>query len=588
MPLLKMGSGLVLLVLAIQTPLNSDSVRDTLVHTINAIVPAAREQTWPLGKFAYVSQSDSNSENAIELQSENLDYIIPDWYFLTTDDCMIDSRVYPKIKEVALATDLDVLPLYQNQDTRGIYLDQTRKILQNPELRNCVAMELVKSVKADAAKGAVISFAVPADLEDSFLEFIKETDTLFAQNNLNLYVTVDADNGNLADIAGACDGVLVNMYHAYNQLNLNTAPAPTDWFTQKLARVVKLVPKDKLIIMIGQFGADVSAGTSASPQELSFSASNYEAQKLGSNLAIDDDSGNLLAVFVQKSIWLLGPHQAQEQLNQLISNDVQGVGIYRLGTEHQIVWNLLKNPTKQISNTLDPPQYVYHETKGEILTVSAKPSPPGTNPTGYIISRYGDELPEKSIFITFDDGPDPKWTPLIIDLLKLENVPAAFFVVGEQLEYWPEIATLLNDPLFTIGNHSYDHPHLDEIPKQEILNQTASTTRLIQNLTGKKPRFFRLTYDVNTMPTKEKTIHAIDTISEQGYIIVGAAIDSRDWDNPNVEDAVNSIMQSLKADKHIIVFHDGGGDRLRTIEILKKLIPEARESGYEFLGLESI
>jgi peptidoglycan/xylan/chitin deacetylase (PgdA/CDA1 family)/spore germination protein YaaH len=583
-----MISSFLLSILAVQTPLISDSTRHIMIDKMNAISPMAREQTWPLGKFAYVSQSDSNSENAIQLQSKNLDYIIPDWYFLTTDNCTIDSRVYPKIKEAALSTNLKVLPLYQNQDARGIYLDQTRQILQNQELRNCVAKELVGTVKADAAQGAVISFAVPADLEEAFLGFIQETGELFAQNDLNLYVIVDTDNGNLAELAVACDGIIVNMYRPYNQLNPNIAPAPSNWFNQKLTRVIDLVPKEKLIIMLGQFGADVSASQLIPPQELSFSASNYEARKLGSNLTTDSNSSNLLANSDQNTIWLLGPHQAQEQLKQLIANDIQGIGMYRLGTEHQSIWELLKNPTKQINRALNPPQYVYHETNGEILTVSARPSVPGANPTGYILSRYGKALPENSIYITFDDGPDPNWTPPIINLLKSENVPAAFFVVGKQLEFWPETAALLNDPLFTIGNHSYDHPHLDEISEQELLDQTASTTQLIQDLIGKKPRFFRLTYNVNTMPTEEKIINVIDILNQQGYIIVNAGIDSRDWDNPNVDDAINSIMRSLKTGKHIVVFHDGGGNRSRTIEILEKLIPEARNSGYEFLSLDTV
>lgn len=87
------------------------------------------------------------------------------------------------------------------------------------------------------------------------------------------------------------------------------------------------------------------------------------------------------------------------------------------------------------------------------------------------------------------------------------------------------------------------------------------------------------------MPTHPDKIRVINFLTQQEYAIVGAGIDSRDWDTPNPEEAVLHIMQSLSPDKHIVVFHDGGGDRSRTIKILQLLIQRARNAGYQFIGL---
>lgn len=450
-----------LLALTVQLPLFTDGIRDMLNNINRAVAQATPDRAWPLGRFAYVDQADRNSETAIQMQSDKLDYIIPNWYYLTSSNCSIDSRIYPRVKEVAQSNDLDLLPLYTNQDSNGVYINQTDKILQSADLRICLGMELAKIVKADAAAGAVISFTITADMKDNFLKFVKETAVIFEQENLKLYVAVDAESEIITDIARSCDGVIVNMYRRYGLTDIETAPAPSAWFEQNLERLRSTVPQNKLIISLGQYGILVSGN--GETHELSFSGAIYQAHNRHLAMIKDTVSGNLVAKSMHEAIWLLGPEQAKEHLNLILSSGIGGIAVYRLGTEHPVVWDLLKNTEKYPIQILNPPPYVYYESTGEVLTIKSRPSDAGSLPTGYILSRSGDELPDNSIMLTFDDGPDPKWTPLIIDLLIKEQVPAVFFVVGEQMERWPEVANLLKNPLFTVGNHSYSHPHLDKV-----------------------------------------------------------------------------------------------------------------------------
>ncbi len=582
-PFIKVGFGLALLSVVMQFPMDSGA-RDYLAQMFSDGNIAARDQNWPLGRYAYVNQQDRNSETAIQLQSGNLDYVIPDWYFLTATSCSIDSRIFPRVQNAAMEADVSVLPLFQNKDSNGVYLEQTKEVLTERDLRRCLSFELVKQAKNDGVAGAVIDFQITNDMQDSFMVFLQELDELFAKNDLKLYIASVADNNRIGEMAELSDYVIIKMNDSYD--DPAQAPASSEWIRLNLKNILQRVPREKLIFAIAQVGQ--TAGDDGNMREMSFSEAAYHVNNSGMNFQKDTESGAWKAEGSGQTIWLQDPRQAKDQIQMLVENGVQGVALYRLGTEHPFTWKLVNNPSEEVPSKLDPPPYTHYTTRGEILTIESRPSEAMEFPHGYIMQRFGDALPKDSIFITFDDGPDPTWTPKIIDLLKRENVPAVFFVLGQQIESYPGVSKLLDDRLFTIGNHTYDHPHLDQISNQEIGNQSASTTKLIESITGDVPKYFRMTFNVNTEPTHPEIIRGIDVVVSQGYAVVGADIDSRDWDNPNVDEAVEAIMEKVEQDKHIVVFHDGGGDRSATVAILEKLIPLAKERGYRFMGLNDL
>ncbi|MDQ7814255.1 MAG: polysaccharide deacetylase family protein [Patescibacteria group bacterium] len=553
-------------------------------NPFTGVTDTARGSTWRMGKYAFVAQSDVNSEMAIGLHAGKLDTIIPDWYFLTQGSCGVDARAFPKIKEAARTAGLNVVALYQNNDANGVYLDQTHAVLADKGSRRCLEEKLLEAAKTDEVQGIAVSFAVTPDMKDTYVVFVRETTELFKSNGLNFYVSTGPDDDKLVELAKASDGVIVNMYREAGQTSLSEAPAPFAWFKNTLTRITGKIPRDKLMLTIGQFGT-LEQGDDV-PRELTFTAAAFESQKQSSSFALDPQTQNLKAKSDRQTFWLLGPNQAQDQLILIERSGVTDVGVYRLGAEHPLVWELLADPNIRVPKTLSPPPYVHHENRGEIIKISSPPSAPGSIPHGYIIERAGEAIAENTVVLTFDDGPDPQWTPRIVDLLEREKIPAAFFVVGEQVERWPAAAAQLVNPLFTIGNHSYSHPRLDGLADEELTQQVASTTEIIRTHLKTTPRYFRLTYDIGIAPTDFITLHAMEMIARQGYIFVGAGIDSLDWSMPDADKTVERIVRELAADKHIIVFHDGGGDRSRTLEILEKLIPRLRQSGYRFASLD--
>ncbi|MBK7391931.1 MAG: glycosyltransferase [Chloracidobacterium sp.] len=246
---------------------------------------------------------------------------------------------------------------------------------------------------------------------------------------------------------------------------------------------------------------------------------------------------------------------------------------------------------------------------GEILQVKAQPQdgkrdlklePDGTVadetylqiPSAYVIQRTGDS-PGK-IVLTFDDGPDPVWTPKILDILKQENVKAAFFIVGSNGQSNPAIVKRILDDGHEIGNHSFTHPNLGEVPRQVVDLELNTTQRLIESLTGRSTRLFRAPYFGDAEPRTPDEIDPTVQAQNLGYVSVGLHIDPDDWKPKNddgtphtaeqmVEEVIRQAAIKTPEERgNIVLLHDAGGDRSATVAALPRIISELRGRGYEF------
>lgn len=139
--------------------------------------------------------------------------------------------------------------------------------------------------------------------------------------------------------------------------------------------------------------------------------------------------------------------------------------------------------------------------------------------------RYESEIstapPKKRIALTFDDGPEPGQTELILATLKKRNLPAAFFMIGRKAKQHPElVAKVLAEGHMIIGNHSWDHPNFHEIGVAEQAQETLQSEAILAN--SPQPKLFRYPYGNSTCETNE-------LLRSHGYRIVGWHIDSCDW-----------------------------------------------------------
>ncbi|HEX6420357.1 MAG TPA: bifunctional polysaccharide deacetylase/glycosyltransferase family 2 protein [Acidimicrobiales bacterium] len=207
----------------------------------------------------------------------------------------------------------------------------------------------------------------------------------------------------------------------------------------------------------------------------------------------------------------------------------------------------------------------------------------------YAIDRYGySAAAHRTISLTFDDGPDPVWTPKILDVLHRHGVPATFFVTGEQSVRHPEIVDRLVDEGHAIGNHTFSHPWLTpENAHQELV----TTDRIIRSTTGTATTLFRMPYDGDRSGSLgSEGINAMLEAQRLGYLISLDDFDTTDWryGDRRTRPADPIPLPSTHMDNITVLLHDGGGNRAETVRYLERIIDWGRANGYTFHTLPQV
>jgi cellulose synthase/poly-beta-1,6-N-acetylglucosamine synthase-like glycosyltransferase/peptidoglycan/xylan/chitin deacetylase (PgdA/CDA1 family) len=205
-------------------------------------------------------------------------------------------------------------------------------------------------------------------------------------------------------------------------------------------------------------------------------------------------------------------------------------------------------------------------------------------PNGRLVPRQ--ERIGKRVALTFDDGPDPKWTPKIADTLRRLGVPATFFAVGEHVVENPGVIADLQEDGFEIGNHTFSHA---DLASGGILRdlQVSMTQSAISGAAGVRPRLVRPPYSATPDEVDPQRERSYADVAQQGYVIALANYDSKDWRKPGVTEIVRNATPRSKRGG-VILMHDGGGDRSETVAALDRLVPELRARGFRFVGLNKL
>jgi cellulose synthase/poly-beta-1,6-N-acetylglucosamine synthase-like glycosyltransferase/peptidoglycan/xylan/chitin deacetylase (PgdA/CDA1 family) len=195
--------------------------------------------------------------------------------------------------------------------------------------------------------------------------------------------------------------------------------------------------------------------------------------------------------------------------------------------------------------------------------------------------------PGRRIALTFDDGPDPRWTPQIASLLRHERVPATFFVVGSQAARHPDLIRLLVRDGHEIGNHSFTHARLTHGSRWQRRLQLDLTEAVIVGITGRYTRFLRPPYSATTRAVTRADERELAHLVGRRYVLALADFDSKDWRREGVGRIVANATPR-GGTGGIIMFHDGGGDRSQTVAALARLIPQLRARGFRFVSLAEL
>jgi len=200
---------------------------------------------------------------------------------------------------------------------------------------------------------------------------------------------------------------------------------------------------------------------------------------------------------------------------------------------------------------------------------------------------YRGDASYKVVALTFDDGPSPIWTPKILDELKKSGVKATFFMLGQHVEKYPDIARRVVLEGHEIGNHTYDHHVLVYYKMDELEKEIKEAQSVIKNATGETTTYFRPPKAWLTSEEKKK-------IKELGYKIILWTLNSKDWVNFDDKYIVRYITKNIRPGD-IILFHDGGGafsieggNRKETVKTIPRLVEKLREKGYKFLTITEL
>ncbi|MEG3905817.1 polysaccharide deacetylase family protein [Microcoleus sp. B4-C5] len=184
----------------------------------------------------------------------------------------------------------------------------------------------------------------------------------------------------------------------------------------------------------------------------------------------------------------------------------------------------------------------------------------------------------KAIALTFDDGPWPKTTTQILDILKENNIKATFFWVGKYLKNSPEIGQQVAQAGHAIGNHTWNHQYL-QYNEDGAAREIDRTSSLIQDLTGIQTSMFR---PPGGILNNGLTAYA----QKKNYAVVMWSADSFDW-RTLTESLIDNVMRQANSGG-IVLMHDGGGNRARTVKALPDIIARLRNEGYSFVTVPEL
>ncbi len=232
--------------------------------------------------------------------------------------------------------------------------------------------------------------------------------------------------------------------------------------------------------------------------------------------------------------------------------------------------------TSLVHASLKPKQAAKQQRKDDMSWMKLQKQFPGS----YVLNGPRNM---RKVALTFDDAPDPRFTPAILDILAQYDVCATFFIVGNRAQKHPQLVQRIQREGHTIGNHSYDHAVMSKLSLSGYRKQIWSTDAILKNIIGYSPRYVRPPYG-------ELLPQQVRWSKQAGYTIVNWDVDSVDWKNSPSSAVLRNIKKTLQPGS-IILQHAGGGDGQDlsgTVKALPQLILLLRNKGYELVTLPEL
>ncbi|HEV8076400.1 MAG TPA: glycosyltransferase, partial [Candidatus Acidoferrum sp.] len=521
--------------------------------------------------------------------------------------------------------ELPMMGLLNNYDGAVWRVKEMSELLANPAARGRLISDVTQYAVAAKQAGIVVDFEeVPDDSQENFQKFIGQFAPALHAVGLKLMIALPArDDAYDYEFFGKETDAIILMN--YDQHWLTSPPGPIaaqDWFVENLRQVLEVVPAQKIVVGIANYSYDwteTSKKEKPHAEEFSIQEALLHAYESESEVEFDAASLNPHYSYSDEQnhthqVWLLDAVTAYNELRASERLGVQGTALWRLGSSDSSLWPVWDathpdDAARAKLADLPPGPDLILEGDGDIWHIADVPkqghrtitydptSALITNekydayPLSYDIDQIG--AAKKKIALSFDDGPDRRWTPKILDILKEKNVPGIFFVIGDQANRAPDLLKREYNEGHEIGNHTWTHPAFDDISRTQVKWELNLTQRLIESTLGVKSLFFRPPYGIDHQPEYAEEVAQLPYPQELGYIIVGQRIDPDDWrmtedkrQRPAQEIADDVVRQAKNG--NIVLLHDGGGEREQTVVALPLIIDELRARGYQFVSVADL
>jgi peptidoglycan/xylan/chitin deacetylase (PgdA/CDA1 family)/spore germination protein YaaH/GT2 family glycosyltransferase len=579
------------------TPLPSSPIRPDTPRPIPR-APQGQRQTSPILRTAWHAPWDPRSWASLHAHAQDLDAIIVEWMSLVDVEGHVRMEPDHHIEELQEADpQLGIYLVVNNLSGSTWQPEAFEELARSPYERQMeIWQPILEELQRVQARGLVLHVeGIDPALQEYVATCIRNLSETLHKQNAELWVVIPASREHDAipihQVAPVVDRFLA-MIHDETVLHEDPGPiASQPWFERWLASLMEYAPPSQWIIGIGNYGYEWKANGQG--QELAFAdvmerARRAGVQSLGSYAPAFNPGFTYEMDGQRSTVWFLDATTWANQATKALEWGAAGLLVYRLGHEDPGMWSVAWNTPEAPPATIMPEGRVAHIGTGDLIQAELEEHSGMRR-----LQRHSSGLWEESfeelprfatvlhsgpspssrhgVVLTFDDGPDPQWTPRILDILKAYHAQATFFVTGINAERYPNLIRRIQTEGHLIANHSFFHPDIGKVSTPHAAMEILSTTRLLESLTGTSPRLFRPPYLRDSLPAHRDELTAVVRAQQQDLIVLGQSIDPRDYERPGADELVARVAEQ-RGSGNVILLHDGGGDRSQTVEALPRIL----------------
>lgn len=562
----------------------------------------------------YVSWAATKDKSLSDLKRNisHLDMVATESFFLNGDS-IVDKADTSALK-VIHAGKKSAIAVVSNYNTDHWDGAAVKRLLNNQPAQQKLIDDLIAITKKYGYKGINIDFEeLNLENSDSFNAFMKNLYGQFHAQKLIVSQDISPENDDYKPeiLQKYNDYIVLMAYDQHTEQSNAGDISHQEWVEEKLDNICSKVDASKVILALACYGYDWpqnSVGKSVTYEEAITNAVNYK-----SKINFDPESANLNYSYsdgsrIKHNVYFTDAATYFNLIRKADDWDIAGLALWRLGSEDKRLWSFIS--TDLSLDTLKKKPFdlrkiaslnmggISYIGDGEILDLISTPQPGMVKftlnqanfsianqqytrlPEQYVIKRFGEA--DKKIALTFDDGPDPVYTPQVLNILKKEKVPGCFFVVGIMAEQNMELLRQEYNDGYEIGNHTFFHPDMSAIGPRRVKFELNATRRLIEAVTGHSTILFRAPFNADAEPQNISEILPVAQSRKENYINIGEFIDPEDWEPGKTADQIFNEVVKQQDNGNILLLHDAGGNREATVAALPRIIKFFKAKGYTF------